>query len=442
MRNSKGRFTSNKHPLYKYDSDLLNYLAQEKVDTSFLNAFWGLQEHTQDFKVLKEFSEFVKLRLLGNGADKISKKIKVSKRTISKWIWKNSIPEIIQLLEYNTKLDSKKLWLSLNSTRGGKLTGPWISVPKKIVNYQDLKHVLEQVKLNPKFYEYTNKFNIKDITLELRINLFAFLLGVMVGDAGKCAIKRKRFTNRRITLSLTKKYKSNKKFGEFVELCLFNLGLDMNRIKDDGPNIKSKHYFYRWSSQSSQLIQWLFHVCLGLNDKELTSYNPIRAEWILKMPREFRVWFLQGVADSDGYIDFCSGRAGIVTKPNKDYIIKLFTSFDIKHATSKLHKGSMDAVTTNIKNANSLPLFSPLIKNYRYTQMKTLANAKRFSHHWPNWFAEVVDNKIQQELRPSEIIKSVLAEYNIAITSSRIYKRKQMKNKICLGIESTALAKQ
>jgi len=441
MRNSKGQFTSNKHPLYKYDSELINYLAQENIGTSFLNSFWGIQEYSLDSEVLQKFSEFVKLRLARFSVDQISNKLNISKHTIRKWIWKISIPEIIQLLEYYIKLESKELsWLSLSSTRGGKLTGSWISVPKEIATYQDLEFVLEQVKPHPKFYEYINKFNIKSITLELRMNLLAFLLGAMLGDAGKCAIKRKRFTNRRITLGLTKKYKSNKKFGEFVELCLFNLGLDMNRIKDDSPNIKSKHYFYRWSSQSSQLIQWLFNVCLGLTDEELTSYNPIRAEWILKMPREFRIWFLQGVADSDGYIDFSTGRAGVVTKPNRDLITRLFVSLGIKYSTNKLHKGSMDAVTTNIKNVNSLPLFSPLVKNYRYTQMESLANAKRFSHHWPDWFAEIVDDKIQQDLRPSEIIKSVLEEHNIAITSSRIYKRRQMKSQICLGIESTALA--
>ena len=60
----------------------------------------------------------------------------------------------------------------------------------------------------------------------------------------------------------------------------------MHRI-EDFPRPKNKpHGFYTWVSQASPLIDWLFNVALGLKDGELTTYDPIRADWMLLAPGE------------------------------------------------------------------------------------------------------------------------------------------------------------
>jgi len=394
-------------------------------DLTFLNIFWGTSFSNKEKETLKLFLKAYRLRNRKMPVNKISKIINVSKFTITKWFREESIPCIAHYLNYYNQLKPNKKILSINSTRGGIQTGPWINVPEKINKYSDITNVLSQL-------------NSKNIEKEL-----GYILGIMVGDASKHGIKRKNKVTRRIQLRLTTKFKTNLNFGKYASHCLKSLGIKINRTKNCPKGKRNPHDFYAWHSQCSPLIDWAFKVCLGLKNTELTSYDKIKSDWILKAPKQFKISFLQGIADSDGYIDITQYRAGIVTKPNAEFIQKIFDSLNIQSNIGNLHKKTMQQVKIRLEDAYSLPLFNPMVQSYRYQLMEKIINAEKLPHHWPKWLGTKVNSCLEQNLSSTKIIKRILDEHNIIIRQGGIKKRKDKlkmeKEPIILGIESTAL---
>lgn len=318
-------------------------------------------------------------------------------------------------------------WISINSSRGGILKGPWLIVPNKIDSYKKILYVIDQIE--PMINESRmNKFQLNRQTIKkLRSCLFAYFLGVLIGDASKSANKRKFGTTRRISLSLTKKYQSNERFGEFVCLCANSLGLRMDRIKDTPKGKKNKYPFYRWNSQSSMLIQWMFNVCLGLNDNQVTTYDTINANWILNAPKDFRIWFLQGLADSDGFVDLQAFQVGIITQPNTQFIKVVLESLGIR-SNIRIFDGRLEGTMINIQDAYELPVFNPYVNSYRFELLEKLVRSKRICGHWPKWLSDKVNSYLNDGLRGTQIVKKVLNKFNIAIRTKQIYRRtKEMK---------------
>ncbi|MFQ6020895.1 MAG: hypothetical protein ACE5J4_02660 [Candidatus Aenigmatarchaeota archaeon] len=320
--------------------------------------------------------------------------------------------------------------LSINSTRGGKFIGPWVKVPEKIKNYNDIKFVLKQLKPLSKAFKRAKIFNVNDLDI-IKVQTFAYFLGVMVGDASKDGIKRKSRITRRIGLTLTKRHASNERFGEFVSFCANCLGLRMNRIKDTPKGKRNTHPFFRWSSQSSSLLEWIFTICLGLATDQLTTYSPIKADWLLNTPKNFRVWFLQGLADSDGYVDFNSFQAGIISQPNTYLIRNIIESLDIRNSTKVLREGNLEAVIISIEDAYKIPLFNPLVNNYRYIQMKKLATAQKLHWHMSEELSNKIKEYLYSGLRGTSLIKKLLETENIRVRAKAIRRlEKSLKSEL------------
>lgn len=370
--------------MYERHKDFIRYFTlNSQNNLEFLDSFWSITPTEKDIMNFEIFSKVINLFSKGLSPSKIAILLNKSKGTVNKWVYRTSLPVIIRLLEDYLKLGNPKKgkWLSLNSTRGGLLIGPWIYVPDKINNYNDVSEVINQLDSLPESYKNANQFGVDLKFLNESQSLFlAYLLGVMVGDASKYGFQRSNRIMRRIQLKLTTKHRSNENFGNFVGLCVNCLGLKYTQCKNTPPSKKNKHPFYSWNSQSSLLISWMFNICLGLKDNEKTTYDKIKADWILNSPKQFRIWFLQGVADSDGYIDINTFQAGIVT-------------------------------------------FNKYVKLYRYKLMDKLANAKKFSHHWPSWLREEVDKHIKEGLSSTKIMHHILNKYNIVVRVGGISKR-------------------
>lgn len=175
-----------------------------------------------------------------------------------------------------------------NTTRHGVPLGPIIQVPKSVTDWRDIESVIVQVPIGP------------DIELvNSREYMFGFLLGITIGDAGK---KRQKNWHRHLELVLSKRYETSVKIGDFACQCAQSMGLRMKRMSDSAPPGKP-HGFYVWESQSSPLVDWIFNVCLGLRDGELTTYDPVRMNWALGAPSDFRRGLIQGLAESDGSVN-------------------------------------------------------------------------------------------------------------------------------------------
>ena len=307
---------------------------------------------------------------------------------------------------------------SINSTRGGKFIGPWIEVPEKIKNYNDIKSVLKQLEHLPEAYERAKFFWMKNLN-KIKSQMFAYFLGVMVADASKHGIKRKSRITRRVGLTLTKRHSSNERFGEFVSLCANCLRLRMNRIKDMPKGKRNTHSFFRWNSQSSPLLEWMFTKCLGLSTDYLTTYNSINANWLYKTPKKFKTWFLQGVSDSDGYVDFNSFQVGIISQPNTTLIKNILESLGIE-SSIRIFRDDLEAVVTSVENAYKIPLFNPIVKSYRYLQMKKLATAEKLHWHMSEELNNKIRNYLSSGIRGTTLVKKILETENIRVRTKAI----------------------
>lgn len=141
-------------------------------------------------------------------------------------------------------------------------------------------------------------------------------------------------------------------------------------------------------------------------------------------PREFRVSFIQGLADSDGFVDFSSLQVGIITQPNTELIQKILLSLGIKSIPKLLTRDKLWVLMISYRDAYTLPVFNPVVKSYRYQYVEELFHAKIISGHWPKDVVEQVDFYLKEGLRPTEIVKKILYEKNIAIRVKSINRRK------------------
>lgn len=406
--------------------DFLEYFNNVEEDLEFLEQFWGIKATTQDIKKVNEFKKIMKLRAEKFSPTEISQKVDTPKGTFKKWIYGSSRPGIIRLLEDYIRLGTPEdgKWLSVNSSRGGIYTGPWIKVPKEIEDYEDVLYVINQLSVLQETYNLADYFDLDRKFLEEKKQLlFAYFLGVFVGDASKKEIKRKRRISRRANLTLSKRYQSNKRLGKFFKLCLNSFGLKIERIKDMPAGRENPHPFFRWSSQSSILIQWIYKVCLGLQERELTTYDPIKADWILDSSKEFKIWFIQGLGDSDGFIDLSCVQAGILTGPNTELVEKIFNTLNVNTTKKYFQSSDIWSLMLKIKDAHSLPVFNPFVRSYRFKLLNKVKNADIIRKHWPEWLLKKIDRHLENGLLGTEVVRRILDEEKILIRAQNVNDR-------------------
>ncbi len=409
----------------RYSLKLTDYFNNNKNHLSFVNSFWGIRPSERDLKDIRDFHKVLVLHSQRMTPRKISGCTGISKRKVEHWIYGNSLPRIVRLLiNYIGVRRRNGKVLSINSTRGGLFNGPWIVVPGKVTNYNDIVKVLNRLTPLKETYTRGLLFGIsKDDINKVKPLLFAYLLGVLIGDAGKDRIKRAQRITRRITLMLTKFYETNYRFGGFVCMCANSLGLRMHQTKDMPAGKKNRHPFYSWRSQCSPLIQWVFSTCLGLNDGQLTTYNPVDMRWILSAPKDFKIWFIQGLADSDGFVDMSSQQTGIITHPNTELIESVLNSLGIPASRKLFTSNGLWSLMIDREESYNLPILNTYVKSYRYDKLERLFLAKRISGHWPAWLKDKIDNYTKIGLSGTKVVEKILENEGIAIRAQHVNRR-------------------
>ena len=161
-------------------------------------------------------------------------------------------------------------------------------------------------------------------------------------------------------------------------------------------------------------------ICLGLKNNELTTYNPVRMNWILGSPKEFKIYFLQGLSDSDAFVDFSSQRVGIITEPNTKLIKKILTALGVKSKPWLITKTKLWTLMISINDAYNLPIFNPIIRSYRYQEVENIFRSKRISGHWPPWLVDKVEENIKLGLKGTDLVRKILEEDGIIIRTKNI----------------------
>ena len=203
---------------YKWQSQI--YYDMEETGTGFVEHFFGITLGEKEVKKFSDFSRFMQFREAGLPNPTAAKKAGVPHSTVEKWLYGNSIPFAVRLHRHYQKLGKPKegyKWLSINSTRGGLFTGLWVSVPKKVNGFEKITEVLNQLTELETTGIKNEKFNFP-LVKENKAILFAYLLGMIIGDSSKHPIKRKNRITRRIQVRLTTAHKTSERIGEFTSL--------------------------------------------------------------------------------------------------------------------------------------------------------------------------------------------------------------------------------
>jgi hypothetical protein len=332
---------------------------------------WGLTATESGAEQLRKFCKFVELHKQGTGVLDIASQLQVHRTTVSHWRESTDQPYLVRAAQaalQNTPSDEKLLPLRLDS--GGNEQSDWIQVPIRVSNYSDIEKVVGQLTPLSQVFELGAQLGLSESQVQsMRLELFAYLLGMMVGDLGKSGGQQKRFASTHIDLQLSQKHESNYRFGTFVCLAASTLGIKMHRIHDKEPTgttrlAQNPTSAYRWMSKRSPLFAWMFSACLGLQWTQLTSYNPVQMQWILGTSRAFRKRFVQAVADSDARVN--SYVVEVVSLPNAEFFAQLLHTLDMPSARTRAENGEELRTIIRAKEAAELPIFNEITKGYRY----------------------------------------------------------------------------
>src|SRR2546427_4071766 len=169
---------------------------------------WGLDTTPKGIEQLRRFCEFVRLHKQGTGVNETARRLGVYKDTLLDWRNGTEQPYLVKVANTTLNTPPKPGWklLPLRIASGGNEQKDWIQVPESIHGYNDILSVIRQTKPFEQAYERAVKFGLSEQRLRvMRAELFAYLLGMMLGDSGKLGGKEQRFSSMNIDLQLTRK---------------------------------------------------------------------------------------------------------------------------------------------------------------------------------------------------------------------------------------------
>ena len=270
------------------------------------------EHYINHFKRCKNYFKILKLKDKNLDYKDIGKILNLPKGLVYRYI-KRSKPYLYHLA---LSMPDKKLrkgykLLPLRAKKGGCIYYDYIEVPIKIKNYKDVLFILKQ---------------LGDKNISSKKEAFAYILGFMISDTSKP--KGYRFSNQ-FLVSLSRKNDCNLQIGKNICKYFNLLGIKARRINDDDRIDKLRpNGHYRFISEKSPFIRYLIKSCLKLKNNQLTTYDKVKMEWLLKCPKDFIINFLQGAYDGDG----CAHnfwRVELSCDPNQDLFLSLLTKLGI-----------------------------------------------------------------------------------------------------------------
>ena len=260
-------------------------------------------------------------------------------------------------------------------------------------------------------------FDYDIVNLRIRLSLIGYLLRVMIGDASKRkgSSRPKMF----IELQLTKRHPDNLRLGEFVGLCANVSGIRFSRIKDNFVGPRVPYGRFHWKSENSEFVYWLFTRCLGLRSGELTTWHAVVVDWILAAPKYFRISFLQGLADSDGYVHFENQQVHLIVSPNSKAVGMILSSLGISYSAT-ISKG-LDILKISINDAYRLPIFNPYVRSYRFKSVLQIRLGRSLRRGpWQKWLVTEVEELAKRNFSTTEVIMSILRRHKLLIRAANV----------------------
>jgi len=351
-------------------------------DLDFLDDFWNVVHDQEDVRQYEKLARVWQLRREGMSYKEIENALRPDSGNTGQLVSGYNVrPNLAQMYLNHEALGrpKKEGWKWILETTP-KPTNPYpraTQVPAQIGSYTDIDEFLKQFpplpesNLNLAFFGVTGNWVERH-----KAELFGFLLAFLVGDGGKYYSEYSQnvghYRKAAVTTNM-KRIGSNYRVLRYVQLALDCIGVHSHEIA--AQTLPDGYEVIRWNSEHSNLITWIVRVCLGLKEGERTSTNPVSMEWIYDSPREFIVAFLQGIADSDGYVSKKRNYAEISSIPNTKFYVKLVTKLGF---VAKYYPLSFKPKVTRIDSATAsrIPLFNPIVQSYRYDELQNKAARK------------------------------------------------------------------
>lgn len=121
------------------------------------------------------------------------------------------------------------------------------------------------------------------------------------------------------------------------------------------------------------MIDWIYNVALGLKDGELTTYDPVRADWMLSAPREFRIGVINGIAESDGSVAIASQEVEFWVDPHRGLLRRLLEMEGLRVFNSRQ---VLSLSKSQARDSFRVPIFSPSLRTVRFQRHEIIATAR------------------------------------------------------------------
>ncbi len=404
-------------------SKLRGVTSMKELDRRFWSSY--LRERILDLpsyekarNLSRQFFSFLKALPGGGSSSDIARKAGLRKKAVRSWFGPGALPSLVLMASCipAEPPEQGRVWLPFKVTAGG-LGKPeqFIQVPFEITSPQDLLDVLKQIPSlsTPEMDEYEKQFGAMS-------NHFAFMyiLGVIVSDGWFSSPGV--HTSACVKLKASKTYQWSKDFGRGFIYTLGKVGISSMRDKDGVTRLKNGNTveFRSWRSIQTPFLIWMKESLLGLKSSTPKSQIPIQADWILRMPHDWRVAFLQGVSDGDGWANITASNAGITSMVNKDFLIRLLTSLGV--ASSRSTTNVLIIKKDAIRRVARLPMFRYAAgRQERLIQITVMLDSVKRSRISEEELKTIMALH-KQHFSSGQITKELLSKFGIFRRSSTI----------------------
>ncbi|MHA1662446.1 MAG: hypothetical protein ACTSVR_04230 [Candidatus Thorarchaeota archaeon] len=402
-------------------------------DLYFYKEMSTIPDHEKYDDFARKFLTFINEYMNSGLLVDVAKRLGIGTSTIGAWFDETQLPTRISYTSLIPQEDPREgcKWLPMKLNHITNLPEDFIQVPLKVSSPQDLLDVLDQ--LSPLDTETMKDFE-KELGELPQPVAFMYLLGLMVSDG---SFKSDVDYSAKAVLFASKKYSWGSTLGKGFCYTLGKIGLsaerktDQEKVRENGKVSKFKVY----NSEASPLLMWINKALLGLKDSEIKKNVPIKADWILDMPHDWKVAFIQGLADGDGHASIPRFDTAIATITNKEFFAKLLVSIGIESRFSDYHVkvGKYD----EILKARELPLFR--FASGRQERLDDLCNIIKLRPKRRHRISEdekrIVMELYRTGLTPGEITEKLWYEHGLARTTAMIYTLIRRENKKNTGDE-------
>jgi hypothetical protein len=391
---------------------------EKRLRTLFLyGALEASKGHAENLERAQLFFQFLEEYVQGGILKSLRNRLGIGKNAVTYWLNGSQLPTYVRVAVATPSETPEmgKRWLPLRLNTRTNLPEKFIQVPDAITSEKDLLSVLRQLQSlrTSEMKEFEEKYGGESKALA-----FMYLLGLIVSDGGFDADSD---LSARVVLFASKKYRWSRRLGRAFSYAMGQIGIDVERWTDRTKVRDGKTTVFNvWGSQASPLLRWVKEVLFGLERSDSKKEMPIDAEWILSMSHDYRVAFLQGLADGDGYASIKTFRVGIASKTNQEFIRQLLSNLEIQSSTEKTKV--VIKRYEDILKANSLPFFKHATsrKKNHDELCKIISLLDRSYGKIPERERKIIMELLKQGLSPGEVTESLWFDYGIARSRASI----------------------